>query len=71
MAMYPNMMHSIPFKKHKSKIPSANNDKPQANNNGSEEKQQNEEKNNENKEEVKPGEIEGQKEENQNMDEGN
>ena len=71
MAMYPNMMNSIPFKKHKSKKPANNNDKPQADNNANDEKPKIEEKNNENKEEVKPGEIEGQKEENQNMDEGN
>ena len=60
MAMYPNMMNSIPFKKHKSKKPANNNEKPKI-----------EEKNSENKEEIKPeGNVE-QKEENQIMNEGN
>ena len=36
--MYPNMMNSIPFKKHKSKKPANNNEKPQADNNANDEK---------------------------------
>ena len=71
MAMYPNIMHSIPFKKHKSKIPASNIDKPQINNNENEAKQQTEEKNNENKEEVKPGDTEQNIEEKQIVNEGN
>ena len=71
MAMYPNMMNSIPFKKHKSKKPANNNEKPQADNNANDEKPKIEENNSENKEEIKPeGNVE-QKEENQIMNEGN
>ena len=62
MAMYPNMMNSIPFKTHKSKKPGVSNDKPQVNINVNEAKQQKEEKNSEIKEEIKP---EGNGEQNQ------
>ena len=71
MAMYPNMMNSIPFKKHKIKKPATNNDKPQVDNKTSDEKPKIEEKNSENKEEINPeGNVE-KKEENQIMNEGN
>ena len=71
MAMYPNMMNSIPFKNHKSKKPGVNNDKQQVSNNANEAKQQKEEKNSENKEEIKPeGNVE-QNQENQIKNEGN
>ena len=67
MAMYPNMMNSIPFKKHKIKKPATNNDKPQIDNKTSDEKPKIEE----NKEEINPeGNVE-KKEENQIMNEGN
>jgi hypothetical protein len=71
MAMYPNMMNSIPFKNHKSKKPGVSNDKPQVNNNVNEAKQQKEEKNSENKEEIKPEGNGEQNQENQIKNEGN